>query len=174
MKGGRNQITGFVWSFILLLLLSAVNCHGAWGSAGAVLAGGSAGAIVAQSDIPAIVSIGDAAIVEGHSGTRPMVFHVTLKTATTQTVTVSYKTAKDTALAHVDYVQTSGLLTFTPGQVHKTITIHVIGDVLFERDEIFYVTLIQAQNALIGDGIGQGAIFDDDYGLFLPVVMNQS
>ena len=168
MKGGRNEITRFVWRALLLLLLSAVNCHGAWGSAG------SAGAIVAQGNIPAIVSIGDAAIVEGHSGTRPMVFHVTLKTVATQTVTVSYKTAAATALAHADYVQTSGLLTFTPGQVHKTITIHVIGDVLFEGDEIFYVTLVQAQNALIGDGIGQGTIFDDDHGRFFPVVMNQS
>lgn len=164
MKDGRNQIACFAWSVLLLLLLLAVNRHRVWGYAGT---------IVEQGGIPAIVSIGDAVIVESDSGTRPLRFNVRLNTVATETVTVSYKTAAATALAHLDYEQTSGLLTFTPGQVQKIVTVQVIGDILYEGDEIFYVTLVHAQNALIGDGIGQGTIIDDDNGFFLPVVMNR-
>jgi len=163
MKDRREEITRFAWGLLLLLLFSAVDWQEARG-----LARSLGGAVAVQ--IPPIVSIGDVTVVEGHSGTRPMVFQVRLNTTSTQTVRVSYKTAADTALAHLDYVQASGLLIFTPGQVRQTITIQVIGDVLYEGDEIFYVTLVHAQNALIGDGIGQATIIDDDNGFFLPVV----
>ena len=45
------------------------------------------------------ISIGDASVVEGNSGTKQMIFTVSLSKAATGPVTVGYATADDTATA---------------------------------------------------------------------------
>jgi len=52
-------------------------------------------------------------------------------------VTVDYSTADllNNAVAGVDYIATSGTLTFAPGETSKTVTVTVIGDVLEEYTE---------------------------------------
>ncbi|HEX6386877.1 MAG TPA: Calx-beta domain-containing protein [Anaerolineae bacterium] len=181
MKGKKNTFN-HIWVWILtLVMVAAAHSHGVGGVAVDIPATASyAGAADTFSpsisgegnqDILPIVSIQDAAgVEEGNSGTKPVTFTVTLSTASSQSVIVAYKTAPDTALAEIDFVRTSGLLTFAPGQRQKQIAISIVGDILFEEDETFYVTLIHAQNALVGDWIGRSTILNDDEGVFFPFI----
>jgi parallel beta-helix repeat protein len=89
-------------------------------------------------------------------------FTVTLSAVSGQTVTVSFATANDTALAGPDYTGQSGTLIFNPGQAAKTITVKVKGDTTVEGNETFFVTLSNGVNATIADNQGVGTITDDD------------
>jgi hypothetical protein len=108
------------------------------------------------------VSIGNATVREGNTGTVNAVFTVKLSAASSQTVTVRYATANGTAAAGSDYTATSGTLTFTPGQVTRTIAVVVRGDTAAGPSETFVVNLSNPTNAIIGDGQGVGTITDDD------------
>src|SRR5262249_44655478 len=109
------------------------------------------------------ISISDASATEGNTGTTPMTFHVTLSKASTQTVTVDYKTVDGTALSGSDYVALStATLSFSPGQTSKDITVMVNGDTFFEGNEVFTVNLSNPTNATILKEIGVGTIIDDD------------
>ena len=53
-------------------------------------------------------------------------------------------------------------VTFNPGQVSRTITVQVNGDVLDESNETFFLNLSNAANATIADPQALGTITDDD------------
>ena len=118
----------------------------------------SATVTIADNGQPAL-SINDVAGPE--SGTR--VFTVTLSAAVSQTVTVQYATANNTATtSNNDYAQASGTLTFSAGQTTKTITVNVTPDSTDEFDETFFVNLSNASGATIDDPQGIGTIQNDD------------
>jgi hypothetical protein len=108
------------------------------------------------------LSINDVTVTEGNTGSVTAVFTVTLSAASAQQVTVQYATANSTATAGSDYTATSGTLTFTPGQLTRTIAVAVLGDTTFEPDETFLVNLTSPINATIADGQGVGTITNDD------------
>jgi glucose/arabinose dehydrogenase len=108
------------------------------------------------------ISINDVTITEGASGTSVANFTVSLSSASSNTVTVNYATADNTAVAGVDYVATSGALTFTPGQTSRTLSVAINGDVLNEDTVSFNVNLTAPTNATISDSQGVGTIVDDD------------
>src|SRR4051794_41482845 len=56
----------------------------------------------------------------------------------------------------------STLLTFTPGQTSKTVTVKANGDTVFDPDETFTDALSGATAATILDGSGLGTIQNDD------------
>ena len=71
---------------------------------------------------PPLFSVGDATVVEGNDGTSTIVFTVSLTGALLagQTVHVRYATADGNATAaDRDYVPTSGVLEFRPGEVSR-------------------------------------------------------
>jgi glucose/arabinose dehydrogenase len=112
---------------------------------------------------PAItISINDVAVSEGASGTSVAGFTVSLSGASSQTVTVNYATANDTATAGSDYSANSGTVTFDPGQTSKPVSVSVNGDTTFEPNETFNVNLSGATNATISDSQGVGTINNDD------------
>ncbi len=117
------------------------------------------------------LSINDPSITEGNSGTKLLSFTVTLTPAASANVTVTYATANGSATtADSDYVAKTASLTYTPGQVSKTVTVTVRGDTKFEPDEDFFVNLSNVNaNATISDGQGVGTIVNDDTAA-LPVV----
>jgi uncharacterized repeat protein (TIGR01451 family) len=119
------------------------------------------GTILNDDPVPAL-SIGDASVVEGNVGTVDAVFAVNLSGASGQTVTVNYYTSDGTATAGSDYLATSGLLTFSPGQTSQTIVVKVVGDTVTEPNEIFHVDLDGAGGAVIENGEGTGTILNDD------------
>ena len=115
-----------------------------------------------------LVSISDATVTEGDSGTTPAVFTVTLSRPSSNVVTVSYSTGSGLdyngwdAQPNVDYVSTSGTLTFLPGETSKTITVQVIGDTIPEANNKFAVNLGRPTNALLAHASAVGTIVDDD------------
>ncbi|MFN6273270.1 MAG: Calx-beta domain-containing protein [Microcystis sp.] len=108
------------------------------------------------------LTISNPTIVENNSGTNNLIFKVTLSTTSTQTITVNYATADDTATAGSDYTAKTGTLTFTPGQISQDIIISVNGDTAIEPDETFLINLANPSNALITDNQGLGTITNDD------------
>ncbi len=68
-----------------------------------------------------------------------------------------------TTTAGDDYTAVSTTtLTFNPGEISKDIPITVISDDLDEFDETLFVSLSNASNVSISDGVGELAITDDD------------
>ena len=108
------------------------------------------------------VLINNVSVVEGDAGTTAATFNVTLSKQTTQTVTLNYATAPLSAAADVDYVSTSGALTFNPLEQTKQITVQINGDTLAESNESFIVNLSNIVNATNVVASGIGTILDDD------------
>lgn len=89
-------------------------------------------------------------IVEGNAGTKTMQFTATLSAPAKETVSVEYSTQKNvagTAKAFLDYVPTTGTITFNAGETSKTISVEVVGDTTYEANEYFYLDLIKAVGA---------------------------
>ena len=112
---------------------------------------------------PGSLSISDAALDEGHTGSRSAAFTVKLSTAASATVTVQYATANGTAVAGSDYTSVSGTLTFEAGETSKTVAVGVRGDATIENDETLTVTLTGATNAAISRSVGTATIRNDDF-----------
>jgi Calx-beta domain/PA domain len=121
---------------------------------------------ILNNDAPAL-SIADKSIVEGDTGTKNLTFAVTLSGVALNTVTVNWQTAiagppgPTVATPDVDYVTSSGTVTFTPGQTSRTFTVAIKGDTEDESDETFLVNLSAPTNASIADGQAVGTIIDD-------------
>jgi len=109
------------------------------------------------------VKVSDASVKEGNSGTRSMVYTVSLSDSPLSTVTVGYSSANGTAAAGSDYLATAGTLVFGIGQASQTISVPVLGDTVREPNETVLVNLLSVSaNALIEDGQGVGTIQNDD------------
>ena len=128
------------------------------------------GTILNDDGVPSF-TIDDVAVTEGDAGPSTgkrlavATFTVTLSNPAQQVVTVDYETADGTATAPGDYtaITPPQTLTFNPGDpLTQTVSVTVIGDVITEPDETFFVNLTNAVNATIADNQGQGTILNDD------------
>jgi hypothetical protein len=114
------------------------------------------------------LSIGNASSTEGNRGGKYLGFTVTLSAASTQTITVKYSTHDGTAkAADLDFKATTGVLTFLPGTLTRTLSVTIYGDTKVEADETFQLLLSKSTNATIAQGTGTGTIVNDD-GLSAP------
>jgi uncharacterized protein (TIGR03437 family) len=110
---------------------------------------------------PEIV-VNDVSITEENAGSISANFTVTLSAVSGSTVTLNYATADGTATTPADYQSTTGLLTFNPGELTRTITVLVNGDALDEPNEAFFINLSNATNGVLIDNQAQGTITDND------------
>lgn len=117
------------------------------------------------------ISVNNAEIIEGNSGTKEITFLVSLASSSSLPVTVTYSTANDTATSGSDYVATSGNLVFSVGETEKAVSVVINGDTIAEADETFFLNLSDAQNALLADSQGLATIINDDYNIFLPMLV---
>ena len=132
-------------------------------SVAGVNAGGTGARSTEASATPGpSIRVNDVTLTEGNSGTSTATFTITLSRAATSTVTVAYATANGTATAGSDYVAASGSLSFTAGQLSKTVAVTVNGDTAIEPNETFFVNLTAPTNATIADNQGLGTINNDD------------
>jgi subtilisin family serine protease len=131
------------------------------GLAGITVTGGRLNAAAAVSD-DVRLQIRDVTVTEGNTGTVEAAFIVTLSDASTETITVAFASSNGTATAGSDYQAASGILTFVPGETSKSITVRVSGDRLGEPNEIFFVNLAGATNAVISDVQGRATVVDDE------------
>jgi len=132
---------------------------------GATIGDGDATATIvdAGDDTPRL-SINDVTKSEGsgHGFDTYFTFTVDLFNPSTDTVTVDYVTADDTAVASSDYYEATDTLTFAPSETSKTLSVIVNNDTRRELDETFFVNLSDPANAIISDGQGVGTIENDD------------
>src|SRR5207247_1603165 len=134
------------------------NCSG---QAFTITPSGSQPSVIVSA--PPTIAINDVTVTEGNGGTTNAIFSVTLSAASSQTITVDFATADDTAtVADNDYVAASGTVTFAPGVTSQPVTVIVNGDTKFEPNETFFVNLSNPVNATISDNQGAGTIVNDD------------
>jgi Ca2+-binding RTX toxin-like protein len=77
-------------------------------------------------------------------------------------VSVAYATGGGTATAGSDYVGTSGVLQFAPGEVVKTVTVALVDDALAEAAEWFGLTLSDPSGAVLMQPTGRAVIGASD------------
>lgn len=111
---------------------------------------------------PVTIVVGDVAVVEGNSGTRPAIFTVSLSRASTSKVSVRVETRNGTATDPSDYRGLRTTVSFSPGVTSKTVLVSVKGDLVAEADETFTIALSKPVNATITDATGVGTIVNDD------------
>ena len=115
---------------------------------------------------PPGLSVADARVDENTGD--PVVFAVTLGRASRHTVTVAYATSDGTgsnaAAAGADYEESSGTLTFAPGETQETVSVAVLPDSHDEGEETFRLTLSNPQggNAWLKDATATGTIVNTD------------
>jgi len=122
----------------------------------------SARGTILNDDAPPLLSLSNAEVIEGASGTRNMIFTLSLDKAISQSVTARFATADGTALAGSDYVARSGTVTFAAGETSKTVSVAVRGDRVIEADESFNLLLSNVTRASLTPGGGVGTIRNDD------------
>src|SRR3990170_2552041 len=114
------------------------------------------------TDTPSL-SITDVSALEENISDPSVVFTVMLSAASNQEVTVEYASADGTATWPSDYIRIrQTTLTFPPGTITQTITIHIKADTVYESDETFLVNLFNVTNATLADDQGVGTILNDD------------
>ncbi|MEM6796484.1 MAG: Calx-beta domain-containing protein, partial [Acidobacteriota bacterium] len=117
----------------------------------------------AQQGLPTL-GIGDAQVEEGDGDdeAREAVFTLRLSSAFQAPVSVRAETREGSATAGEDFISSSRLVFFDPGQTEQQVRVAVIGDAVPEADETFSVVLSGPLNAIIVDSEGVGTILDDD------------
>ena len=108
------------------------------------------------------LGIAGVTLTEGNTGSTNAVFRVSLSKTNDQTITVDFATADGSARAGQDYIAANGTLVFNPGETNKTITVPVLGDLLDETNETFFVSLSNPTNIVLAYTQAQGTIVDDD------------
>ena len=79
---------------------------------------------------------------------KPVTFTVRLSAPSEQTVTVQYRAVDGSATSGVDYVATSGTLSFAPRQTAKTVSVSTTDDSQHEYTESLYLDLSNPTNAV--------------------------
>jgi len=109
------------------------------------------------------ISIADAGVIEGDSGTTNALFNVSLSPADgTGPHAVQFVAVNGLAVSGADYYPAGGTVVFAAGETSKAVSVAVVGDTVPEPNETFTVSLSNATGT-IGDGSGQGTIYDDDF-----------
>ena len=125
----------------------------------------NAASVITSVQYPAL-SISSVSVAEKNIGISPAIFEVSLSLPAVTNVSVNFTTVDGTALAGIDYIATNGLLSFSPGEISKSLAVQIIGDTNSEPNEIFNVTLSGPMNAALAASIGTGTIVSDDLGAF--------
>ncbi len=133
------------------------------GAVNATIADNQGAGTINNDDTQPSISIDDVFVNEGNTATSTASFTVSLTNASSQTITVNFATANNTATAGVHYVAANGTVTFTPGQTSQPVNITINGNLLTETPSVtFHVNLSTPTNATISDNQGLGTIADDD------------
>ena len=103
---------------------------------------------ILNDDVVPLMSVADGFAEEGDA----VEFAVTLSDSHDQTVTADWTLADGTAVAGSDYTAASGTVTFSVGDVRKTIAVTTIDDDVQERDETFTLTLANVESGVFPDG----------------------
>lgn len=123
---------------------------------------GAQGVGTINNDDSSTISVANASVIEGASGTVTLNFVVSLSAPNKDPVTVNFATSNGSAIAGVDYIASSGTVTFPSNSITQNIPVTVNGDVIFENDETINLNLSNPTGATIAQGFAVGTITDDD------------
>lgn len=134
-------------------------------TAGATLSVPNATTTIANDDpLPGLL-VNRPVVKEGNIGTTLANFPVFVTSSTSRPITVNYTTQNGTATAGSDYIPVSGILTFTPGERSKTISVSVIGDNNYEENENFTLNFSNPVGVNLTNSTFSGTINNDDLNL---------
>jgi hypothetical protein len=125
----------------------------------------TATATITDNDAAPTISIGDANLVEPNAGQpkASLFLPLTLSTASEREIKVAINTADVTATAGGDYDGLIGkVITLPAGATTANVKVQVRGDNVDEPDETFNANVSVVQFVTIADGVGVGAILDND------------
>jgi len=108
------------------------------------------------------LSIHGTRVSEGNRGVTAVTLVVSLSAPVTETVRVSFSTVGGSAAEGEDYEKASGVIEFAPGELTRSIELHILGDTFAEGDETFSVMLSNAVNATIDTPSAVVVIANDD------------
>ncbi len=118
---------------------------------------------IINDDGPATMSISDTSVEEGDSGITLMTFMVALSQPLSTDEQVNFTTVDGTATSlSGDYNPTNGTLTIAAGQTEGIIQVEILGDSVFEADEIVNMVLSNSTSVEITDSEAKGTILNDD------------
>ncbi|MEY2409022.1 MAG: large repetitive protein, partial [Verrucomicrobiota bacterium] len=117
---------------------------------------------IIDDDAPEI-RVSNPDVVEGDTReTNFLRFAVTLSSTSAVPISVDFHTADGTAADGLDYLGTTGAVTFQPGQTSAVVVVAVIGETLPELNETLFLSLTNAVGGTIPGPDGRGTILDDD------------
>lgn len=111
------------------------------------------------TNLPAKVSVNNVSVNETAGSVE---FAVSLLTESPNTVTVDFATENVTASSPADYQQTSGTLTFLPGEITKVVPVLINDDAVGEGDETFQLSMSNPVNATLVSAAGTATILDNE------------
>ncbi len=110
-----------------------------------------------------VLTIGDASVVESDTGTTSVTVVISLSQPSSASIAVDFATADGSAVAGLDYVSDSGMLTIPALATSYELVLDVIGDLVNELDETFTVSLSSPVGAVLGTpSTGTVTIVDND------------
>ena len=110
-----------------------------------------------------VLWIDDGSVAEGAAaGAVPLSFVVHAEGLDARGATVDYVTEAIDATPGVDFLPTSGTLTFAPGETARTLMVYVFGDAYSEVHERFRLRLSNPAGAAVSDPEAIGTILNDD------------
>jgi Calx-beta domain-containing protein len=125
---------------------------------------------IVDDDASGTFAVNDVHVTEGNVGIVNATFTLTYTGLDAANASVQYSTANGTATGGIDYVGSSGTVTFggpvasiggVP-TVTRSVSIGVVGGLTKEANETFFLNLSNPINGSIVDGHGVGIIIDDD------------
>ena len=138
------------------------------GVVNAVVDDGESVVTIVDDDIASVRVDDSAAVKEGDAGSADAEFGVRLSVPSSEPVRVEYSTAEGTASPGVDYRARSGVLAFSPGQVHKVVSVPILDDDEAEPTETFTVSLETSPDIPVSKAVATATIVDDDPAKELP------
>ena len=102
---------------------------------------------------------------EGDAGYTILNVEVKLDRPAVDQVSLNWATSNANATAGLDFVDANGILTIPVGAVTGTVQVRIIGDLLSEFNEFFWITFSNPVNVILGnDPRARIMIIDDDKG----------
>lgn len=108
----------------------------------------------------------------GSEGAGSLLMAVTRTGGLEGSATVNYATSNGTATAGSDYTNTSGTLTFAPGELSKNISIPITNDSTLESNETINVTLSAAGGNTTLGTLFSGTVTIEDNDTVTPVALS--
>ncbi|SOD74837.1 Calx-beta domain-containing protein [Jatrophihabitans sp. GAS493] len=130
-------------------------------SYGTIIRGTAYGTIIDDTPAP-FVSVADTAANNATGAAGSITFTVTLSQASTNIVTVRYRTANGNARAGLEYTAQNGTLSFSPGTTSQVVSVALLGHVPPEQSWYLSLGLSSPTNATVLDGTGYGYITNPD------------